>query len=80
MKNQLWVEKYRPKSVDEYVFVDDRLRQQVKQWIKDESIPHLLSIALLVAFVYRLRKHIHLLCSDDIFLPKVDFSFFLSTK
>jgi DNA polymerase III delta prime subunit len=42
MKNQLWVEKYRPKSVDEYVFVDERLRQQVKQWIKDESIPHLL--------------------------------------
>lgn len=42
MKNQLWVEKYRPSSVDEYVFVDDRQRQQVKQWIKDESIPHLL--------------------------------------
>ena len=42
MKNQLWVEKYRPSKVDEYVFVDDRQRQQVKQWIKDESIPHLL--------------------------------------
>lgn len=42
MKNQLWVEKYRPNNVDEYVFVDDRQRQQVKQWIKDESIPHLL--------------------------------------
>lgn len=42
MKNQLWVEKYRPKSVNEYVFVDDRQKQQVKQWIADESIPHLL--------------------------------------
>ena len=42
MKNQLWVEKYRPKSVTEYVFVDDRQKEQVKQWIKDESIPHLL--------------------------------------
>ena len=42
MKNQLWVEKYRPKSVNEYVFVDDRLKQQVQQWIVDESIPHLL--------------------------------------
>lgn len=42
MKNQLWVEKYRPGTVDEYVFVDDRQRQQVKQWITDESIPHLL--------------------------------------
>lgn len=42
MKNQLWVEKYRPSTVDEYVFVDDRQKQQVKQWIADESIPHLL--------------------------------------
>ncbi len=42
MKNKLWVESYRPKTVDEYVFVDNRQRQQVQQWIKDESIPHLL--------------------------------------
>ncbi len=42
MKNRLWVEKFRPKSVDEYVFVDDRQKQQVTQWISDESIPHLL--------------------------------------
>lgn len=42
MKNQLWVEKYRPKSVDEYVFVDERQKEQVQGWIKDESIPHLL--------------------------------------
>jgi len=42
MKNNLWVEKYRPSSVDEYVFVDERQKAQVKQWIKDESIPHLL--------------------------------------
>lgn len=42
MKNTLWVEKWRPKSVDEYVFVDDRQKQQVQGWISDESIPHLL--------------------------------------
>lgn len=42
MKQKLWVEAYRPKTVNEYVFVDDRQRQQVKQWIVDESIPHLL--------------------------------------
>jgi DNA polymerase III delta prime subunit len=42
MMNQLWVEKYRPSTVDEYVFVDDRQREQVKQWIKDGSVPHLL--------------------------------------
>ena len=42
MKNKLWVEAYRPKSVSEYVFVDDRQREQVMGWIQDESIPHLL--------------------------------------
>ncbi len=42
MKNKLWVESYRPKTVDEYVFVDDNQRQTVQHWINDESIPHLL--------------------------------------
>ena len=42
MKNKLWVEKYRPNSVNEYVFVDNRQREQVEGWIKDQSIPHLL--------------------------------------
>ena len=39
---ELWVEKYRPNTVDGYVFVDDAQREQVAQWIRDESIPHLM--------------------------------------
>jgi replication factor C small subunit len=42
MKDQLWVEKYRPTTVAEYVFVDDRQKEQVNGWIKNQSIPHLL--------------------------------------
>jgi len=38
----LWVEKYRPKSVNDYVFKDDAQRRQVQSWIKDGGIPHLL--------------------------------------
>lgn len=38
----LWVEKYRPKKIDEYVFRDAHQRKQVETWIKDRSIPHLL--------------------------------------
>ena len=39
---QLWVEQYRPKDVEGYVFRDEAQREQVKQWIKAGSIPHLL--------------------------------------
>ena len=39
---QLWTEKYRPNTVDGYVFTDDSQRQQVTHWIKEGSIPHLL--------------------------------------
>lgn len=39
---ELWVEKYRPSTVDGYVFVDDAQRDQVQSWIRTKSIPHLL--------------------------------------
>ena len=39
---ELWVEKYRPKKIDEYVFRDDHQRKQVQQWLKEKTIPHLL--------------------------------------
>ena len=39
---ELWVEKYRPTKVDEYVFKDQAQRSQVQNWIDDSGIPHLL--------------------------------------
>jgi DNA polymerase III delta prime subunit len=42
MQKTLWVEKFRPKSVNDYVFADERQQQQVQQWVSDKSIPHLL--------------------------------------
>ena len=39
---ELWVEKYRPQKVDEYVFVDQSQKDTVLNWLKNESIPHLL--------------------------------------
>ena len=42
LHNKLWVEKFRPKTVSDYVFVDERQKQQVNDWIAAESIPNLL--------------------------------------
>jgi DNA polymerase III delta prime subunit len=39
---ELWVEKYRPNTIDGYVFVDKDQRVQVESWIREKSIPHLL--------------------------------------
>ena len=39
---ELWVEKYRPKILKEFVVRDDAQRQQIQSWINDKAIPHLL--------------------------------------
>ena len=39
---ELWVEKYRPKTIKEYVVRDEAQRQQITNWIKEKAIPHLL--------------------------------------
>jgi replication factor C small subunit len=39
---ELWVEKYRPKTVDGYVFKDETLKEQIEKWISEKAIPHLL--------------------------------------
>lgn len=42
MKHKLWVEKYRPKTIDEYIFQDAHHRAAFTRMINDKSIPHLL--------------------------------------
>ena len=39
---ELWVEKYRPKTLDGYVFRDVHQKEQVQRWVKEGTIPHLL--------------------------------------
>jgi len=40
--SQLWVERYRPQTADEYVFINNDVEDQVRHWIKSRDIPHLL--------------------------------------
>ena len=42
MKNNLWYLKYRPQTIDDYVFVDSNQKAQVEGWISDGMPPHLL--------------------------------------
>jgi DNA polymerase III delta prime subunit len=39
---ELWVEKYRPATLDGYVFRDAHQKNQIASWIEQKSIPHLL--------------------------------------
>ena len=39
---ELWVEKYRPNTIEKYVFRNEHQKSQVNAWIKEKSIPHLL--------------------------------------
>jgi replication factor C small subunit len=42
MIQQIWTEKYRPSTLDGYVFSDSQQRKQINTWIKEKTIPHLL--------------------------------------
>ena len=39
---ELWTEKYRPRTLDQYVFRDEHQKKQIQTWVRDKSIPHLL--------------------------------------
>lgn len=38
----LWIEKWRPKTLDGYVFIDEDQKKQIQTWIANKSIPHLM--------------------------------------
>lgn len=39
---ELWTEKYRPRSLNDYVFRDAKQKQQVTGWVTEGALPHLL--------------------------------------
>jgi len=42
MQEELWVEKYRPNTANDYVFQTNTQKEQINSWIKKKSIPNLL--------------------------------------
>lgn len=41
MSTPLWTEKYRPRTLDDYVFKNDALKQKMEEWISTGDIPHI---------------------------------------
>ena len=41
-ENFLWVEKYRPSNINEYIFCDENIKSKVNEWLNKKDIPHLL--------------------------------------
>ena len=42
---QLWYKKYRPKTLDGFVFVDDHIKSKIEEWVEHKEFPHLLLTA-----------------------------------
>ena len=39
---ELWTEKYRPKTISDYVFTDNNQKTIVESWVREGTIPHIL--------------------------------------
>ncbi len=39
MENKLWVEKYRPDNLDDYVVRDNNLKEAIESWIENKALP-----------------------------------------
>jgi DNA polymerase III delta prime subunit len=42
IENTLWVDRYRPKTLSEYVFSDSQQKNQIEKWVKEQDMPHIL--------------------------------------
>ena len=39
---ELWTEKYRPTSIKDYVFKDQKQKKQIEKWLAEGALPHML--------------------------------------
>lgn len=44
MASDLWVERWRPRTLDDYVWSSGAQKEQVHSWVKDGKIPHILLV------------------------------------
>jgi len=42
MAKKLWWQKYRPKTIDDFIFSDESLKKVIRKYIDEKNIPHLL--------------------------------------
>lgn len=39
---KLWYKKYRPSTLEGFVFVDSKIQVKIEEWVRDHEFPHLL--------------------------------------
>jgi len=44
IKSDLWVERWRPQTLDDYVWSSDAQKAQVASWVREGRIPHTLLV------------------------------------
>lgn len=42
IQHSIWTEKYRPKTLDHYVFSSENQQNTIKKWISERDIPHVM--------------------------------------
>jgi replication factor C small subunit len=73
MSVDLWITKYRPQTLDEFVWRDPAMREKVEEWLKDRALPHLLfsgaSGTGKTSLAYLLLKLLGIPNDDILFIP-----------
>lgn len=73
MSVELWTEKYRPTTLDDYVWRDPAQRAKAEEWIRDGALPHLIFSGVSgtgkTSLAYLLLKMLDIPRGDILFIP-----------
>lgn len=76
MSVELWTEKYRPKTFDEYVWRDSAMRKKCEEFVRERATPHL----LLEGVAGTGKTSLAYLLLDQIGIPKGDILYINATR
>lgn len=73
MSNELWMLKYRPKTLDEFVWRDSSMRRKLEEYLKEGALPNLLFSGVpgtgKTSLAYLLLNELKIPSDDILFIP-----------